>query len=155
MLRKYLIIVIAVCFQLSGCSVLSILDSKKPVLDWKGLVVVTSEGANSNSALSFDVVFVFDDASLNLVSGLSASKWFASKIDLAKTFPKTLSYRSWEFVPGQTLEIPSAVFGPQRAVGVFIFCDYLVPGDHRQRVDQFRNGMIIQLNSREFTVSPQ
>jgi type VI secretion system protein len=124
-------------------------------LDWKGMTVVAAEGANLNTPVALDVVLLRDDASLGLVSALSASKWFSTRVDLAKTFPEGLSYQSMEIVPSQTLKLPASAFGAGRVVGVMLFADYLTPGEHRVRVDQMQGEILVQLGTRSFSVSAQ
>jgi type VI secretion system protein len=145
--------------SLSACGSLSsvgnFFGAKGSRLDWSGLTVVAAEGANQNTPVALDVVLLRDEASLAMVSALSASKWFSSRSDLAKTFPEGLSYRSLEIVPGQTLKLPASAFGASRLVGVMLFADYLTPGEHRMRVDQLQGDILVQLGARSFTVSAQ
>ena len=138
---------------LSACSVVSFFTEKGNRVDWSGLTVVAAEGANLNTAVALDLVFVRDDATLALLSAMPASKWFASRTDLAKTFPEGLSYRSMEVAPGQTFKLGANAFGPSRVVAVLMFADYLTPGEHRMRVDQLRGDLVVQLGARTFTVS--
>ena len=163
-MMKFLKIVLLVGMMgvLPACSALATLTNvasfftvKGSRLDWNGLTVVAAEGANLNTPVALDVVLLRDDASLGMVSALSASKWFSSRTDLAKTFPEGLSYRSVEIVPGQTLKLPAATFGGSRLVGVMVFADYLTPGEHRVRVDQLQGDILVQLGARSFSVSSQ
>lgn len=148
--------------SLSACAALNAINSvasffevKGNRLDWSGLTVVASEGANLNTPVALDVVLLRDDAALGTVSALSASKWFSARSDLAKTFPVGLSYRSMEIAPGQTLKLPADAFGASRVVGVMLFADYLTPGEHRMRVDQLQGEILVQLSARAFSVSAQ
>ena len=147
---------------LSACGALGVINSvgnffttKGSRLDWKAMTVVASEGANLNTPVALDVVLLRDDATLAMVSALSAAKWFSSRSDLAKTFPEGLGYRSMEIAPGQTLKLPASAFGASRLVGVIIFADYLTPGEHRVRVDQMQGDILVQLGARSFSVSAQ
>lgn len=143
--------------SLSACgtigSVASFFTAKGSRLDWNGMTVIAAEGANLNTPVAVDVVLLRDDAALGMVSALSASKWFSSRTDLAKTFPEGLSYRSMEIAPGQTLKLPADAFGASRVVGVMLFADYLTPGEHRVRVDQMHGEILVQLGARAFSVS--
>jgi type VI secretion system protein len=142
---------------LAGCS--SIASVAKLVipngnrLDWSGLTVIASPDANLNTPVALDIVQVHDEATLALVSSLPASKWFASRADLAKTFPEGLSIRSLEVTPAMTIKLPASVFAPSRQIGVFIFADYLTAGEHRARVDQLRGDILVRLDPRSFSVS--
>lgn len=148
--------------SLSACGALGVINSvgnfftvKGNRLDWKGMTVVAAEGANLNTPVALDVVLLRDDATLGMVSALSASKWFSSRSDLAKTFPEGLSYQSMEIAPSQTLRLPASAFGASRLVGVILFADYLTPGEHRVRVDQMQGDILVQLGARSFSVSAQ
>lgn len=124
-------------------------------LAWDGFSIYATSDANLNSPVALDVVLLKDEASLTMVSGLPASKWFAARAELAKTFPQSLKYRSIEIAPGQTLRVPVSEFGSGRVTAVMIFADYLTPGEHRVRVDQLQGEMLVQLGARAFTVTAQ
>lgn len=150
-------LIILVLGSLSACSTISsvagFFTAKGSRLDWNGMTVIASEGANLNTPVALDVVLLRDEATLGMVSTLPASKWFSSRADLAKTFPEGLSYRSMEIVPGQTLKLPADAFGASRVVGVLLFADYLTTGEHRVRVDQMQGEILVQLGARSFSVS--
>lgn len=148
--------------SVSACGALGVINKvgdfftvKGNRLDWKGMTVVAADGANLNTPVALDVVLLRDDATLGMVSALSASKWFASRADLSKTFPEGLNFQSMEIAPGQTLKLPASTFGASRLVGVLIFADYLTPGEHRVRVDQMQGDILVQLGARSFSVSAQ
>lgn len=122
-------------------------------LDWSGLTVIAAPDANLNTPVALDVVQVRDEATLALVSALPAAKWFASRADLAKTFPEGLSIHSLEVTPAMTIKLAASAFAPSRQMGVFIFADYLTPGEHRARVDQLQGDILVRLGPRSFTVS--
>jgi type VI secretion system protein len=124
-------------------------------LAWNGFSIYSTSDANLNSPVALDVVVLRDDASLNMVSSLPASKWFTSRAELAKTFPQSLTYLSLEMAPGQTLRVPVSEFGVGRVTAVMIFADYLTPGEHRIRVDQLQGELLVQLGARAFTVTAQ
>lgn len=127
---------------------------------WPEMTVVAAPDANLNSPVALDLVFIreADVAMVEKVSALPAAKWFASRVELVKTFPAAISYKSWELAPGQTLKVPSIVFdsfGSPRVVAVFLFADYLTPGDHRLRAEQLQKHIIVQLGPKDFTVTTE
>ena len=150
-LMSLLLVSLSACGTLG--SVAGFFTAKGSRLDWNGMTVIAAEGANLNTPVALDVVLLRDEATLGMVSALSASKWFSSRADLVKTFPEGLSYRSVEIAPGQTLKLAPDAFGASRVVGVMLFADYLTPGEHRVRVDQMRGEILVQLGARAFTVS--
>lgn len=124
-------------------------------LDWDGVTILAANDANLNSPVALDVVLLKDEASLNLLTTLPATKWFASRGELEKTFPQVISYKSFEVVPGQTLRVAATEFGSARVAGVLMYADYLTPGEHRIRVDQLQGAVSVQLGTRDFTVTAQ
>jgi type VI secretion system protein len=122
-------------------------------LDWSGVTVIAAPDANLNTPVALDIVQVRDEATLALVSGLPAAKWFASRADLIKTFPEGLGIKSLEVTPGMTVKLGAGDFAPSRQVGVFIFADYLTAGEHRARADQLKGDILVRLGSRSFSVT--
>jgi type VI secretion system protein len=122
-------------------------------LEWDGLTVVAAPDANLNTPVALDVVQVRDDATLAVISAMPASKWFASRADLAKAFPDGLSIQSLEVPPGMTVKLAASAFAPVRQIGVYVFADYLTPGEHRAKVDQLQGDIVVRLDARSFTVS--
>lgn len=148
---------LALCLSLlGGCgtvnSVMNLIGFKGTRLAWKEVVIDAAEGANQNSPVAIDIVFALDEASIDRLTALTASKWFSTRADLIRTFPGTVSYKSWELTPGQTLRLPGSTFGSPNVVAVFVFADYLAPGEHRVRVEQLQNGIIVQLGAKGFSV---
>ena len=153
-----------VLVNLTACGVLdsivpkAVMDFVAPKgnkLAWSGISIRAAGDANLNSPVALDIVMLKDDASLNMVAGLSAAKWFATRAELAKTFPQGLTYRSIEVTPGQTLRLPASEFGSVRVSAAMIFADYLTPGEHRVRVDQMQGDVLVQLGAQAFTVVSQ
>ena len=148
---------LALCVSLlGGCgtvnSVMNLIGFKGTRLAWNEVVIDAAEGANQNSPVAVDIVFALEEASIERLTALTASKWFSTRADLQRTFPGTISYKSWELTPRQTLRLPGSTFGSPNVVAVFVFADYLAPGEHRVRVEQLQNGIIVQLGTRGFSV---
>ena len=138
--------------SLSACGVTNLLP-KGNRLDWSGLSVLAAEGANLNTPVALDIVFLRDEATFALISKLPASQWFASRKDLVKTSPGGMSYLSMEIKPGQTLKFSTKSFDSARLAGAIVFADYLTPGEHRMRIDQLEGDLLMQLDERAFSVS--
>ncbi|MBX3585773.1 MAG: hypothetical protein KF796_03935 [Ramlibacter sp.] len=143
---------------LGGCGVvgkmMNLVGFKGTRLAWKEVVISATQGANQNTPVAVDIVLVMEQGAIEKLSALSASRWFASRTDLLKTFPGEFSFQSWEVTPGQTLRLPGATFGSPSVLTVFVFADYLAPGEHRIRVDDLQNGIMIALAPLGFSVSP-
>ena len=123
-------------------------------LSWKTVVIAAGDGANLNSPVAVDIVVVFEETAVEKIVALPAAKWFQTRADMLRTFPGTFAYKSWEVSPGQTLRLRGDMFGTPSVVGVFVFADFLTPGEHRMKVEQLQDGIIIELGSRGFSISP-
>lgn len=164
-LTKYFSL-IALSVLLSGCGVFDyVVEKTKGTVEyvfpagsklaWDSFSIAAAADANLNSPIAVDVVFLKDEASFNLVAALAADKWFITRVDLQKTFPKSLSYRSFELVPGQTLLMPESEFSSIRTAAVVLFANYLTPGEHRMRADQLKGDVLVQLGPQTFTLNGQ
>jgi hypothetical protein len=134
-LLKYFLLAL-VLTNLVACGVL---DYVMP----KGLMEFVSPKGNK---LSWDGV---------TMSTLPAVKWFATRGEMEKTYPQSVIYKSFEVAPGQTLRIAASDLGSGRVSGVMMYADYLTPGEHRIRVDQLQGAVLVQLGTRDFTVTAQ
>ena len=137
-------------WQLAGCAMLGFSGTR---VDWSEVTLSAAPGANQNSPVAVDVVMVLDEAMMGRLAELPAAKWFGARADLQKTFPQSLSYRSWELVPGQTLRVPGATFGSPRVAGVFIFANYATPGAHRLRVEDLKGAIAARFDIQSFDVT--
>jgi len=147
---------LAVSVLLQGCgsggSMFKGLLPTGSYLSWNNVTLVAEDDANLNSAIAVDVVMLHDEETLGLLQNMPATKWFASRDDLLKTFPKGLSFQTAELVPGQTLQLKLDMFQQKRQVGTLVFANYLTPGEHRVRVDFLKGQVLIQLSTKSFTV---
>jgi type VI secretion system protein len=141
---------LCVAASLASCGMLGLKGQK---VSWDEVTLSASDDVNNNSPVAVDVVLITDDAMLQRLAELPASKWFAGRADLASTFPKSIRYRSWEVVPGQRLEVSGETFAGPRVAAAFVFANYPGPGAHRVRIEQFSGRMVVQLDSNAFSVS--
>lgn len=143
----------------SGCGAIDVIKDafipRIPKVEIGDIQVLSDPGANLNTALQFEIVFVKDPDLLKKLSELSASKWFELREDLRKTYPGGFESMEWELVPGQDVRLPSEEFKDKRALAVLIYANYLTPGEHRARIDSYRQGAVIRLLPRGFTVAPR
>ena len=122
-------------------------------VDWSELTLSAASNANQNSPVAVDVVMVLDEAMLARVTELTAAKWFGARADLQKTFPRSLSYLSWELVPGQTIRVPASAIGSPRVAAVLVFANYTTPGANRVRVEDLKGAVIARFDIQSFDVS--
>lgn len=121
-------------------------------LDWKGMTVIAQPDANLNTPVAIDLVFIRDVVTFEKLSILPATRWFATRKDLQKTYPESLTVRSWELVPRQILQLTDQEIGSPRVAGVLIFADYLSAGEHRAQLPNIRDSFMIDLGATDFTV---
>jgi type VI secretion system protein len=136
--------------QLAACG--SLLPKGTRVA-WSELTLSAAPNANQNSPVAVDVVMVLDDAMLARLAELPAAKWFGARADLQKTFPQSLSYLSWELVPGQTIRVPASAFGSPRVSAVLVFANYTTPGAHRARVEDLKGAVAARFDIQSFDVT--
>jgi type VI secretion system protein len=142
---------------LSGCGTIDAIKGaifpRVPKVEIAEIQVLTDPGANLNTALEFEIVLVKDPDLLKKLSELPAAKWFELREDLRKTYPGGFESMKWELVPGQDLRLPSEEFKDKRALAVLVYANYLTPGEHRARIDNYKEGAVIRLLPRGFTVA--
>lgn len=107
--------------------------------------------ANDDTPVRVQLVVVRDDELAKTVGTLSAARWFATRDQMRADFPATLETAQWELVPGQTVRIGRLPFRRRGARALFVFADYLAPGDHRARADPWTRATV-ELGERDFTV---
>lgn len=142
---------------LSGCGLVGAVSS--PVFQVEAVQVHATPNANNNSATRLDMVFVYEEAAVDMLQSLSAAEWFDRKRQFMLDFPEGIGIRSWEVVPATSLdqeEVPDSLLenkSGDKAVAAFVFADYLSPGAHRARLET-RRGIRIELGRDDFTLTP-
>lgn len=126
--------------------------TKAALGDKLNVKVDISENANTNSPIALDVVLVYDEALLKQLIKMPSGEWFEKREQIARdhTRGEGLDYWTWEFVPGQNVETQILPIKP-KAKGGIVFANYYTPGEHRFRIDPFKD-LIIHLNEKVFTV---
>lgn len=157
--RGLALVLVLLSVALSGCGAVDwVKDAffpRIPKVEIGDIQVLTDPGANLNTALEFEIVLAQDPDALKKLSELTAAKWFELREDMRKTYPGGFESMKWELVPGQDLRLPSEKFKDKRAMAVLVFANYLTPGEHRARIDNYREGAVIHLQARGFTVAPR
>lgn len=157
MITRRLFFVPWVAGALGGCGVVgdlaqSLSTSRQRAVapDWGQLVLSATADANGRSPVAVDIVFIKDPALLDVLTATPAAKWFATRIDVERTFPSALSVLSHEVVPRQSLRIERKTLAAQAAMAVLVFASYPTPGDHRVRLRLDAQGYLIELGARGF-----
>lgn len=93
------------------------------------LHVAISSAANQNSPVAVDLLLIRDKSFLKAAQALSASDWFAKKLQFQRQFPRAMEVKSWEWVPGQSIA-PVTFAVPVDAQGAMMFANYASAGPH-------------------------
>lgn len=120
---------------------------------WKSLTLRAADDANSNSAVAVDVVLVKDQAVLDSLLAMPASKWFATRAELQRTFPEALTVYPYELVPAQTIRLNDKKWSDQKAWAALVFAGYANAGEHRARLLLNASGYVVQLNAQGFVAN--
>ncbi len=142
--------VLSGCSLVSGASALLGLGPKPVEPEWKTLALQASDDANDNSALAVDVVLVRDAAVLESLLAMPASKWFATRADLRRTFPEALTVYSYEIVPSQNIRLSDKLWRSEKGWAALVYASYATPGDHRARLLLSASGYVVRLGAQGF-----
>ncbi len=147
---------VCIALQLTACSlpkVPNFIDFRNSKVAWDQVTLTAASNANRNSPVALDIVFITDEAVAEKIVDLPSSKWFSARADLLKTYPKTLSYKSWELVPGQVLNVETASLEAPRVTAALIFADYSTPGTHRVKLEDFKGRLVVRMDADDVAVS--
>lgn len=153
------VLVLGLACVLPGCGITATvrgmlgLDPKPVEPDWKSLALRTDDDANGNSAVAVDVVLVKETAMLESLLTMSASKWFATRSDLRKSFPEAMTVFSYELAPSQSIKLSSKLWDGQKAWAALVFASYPTPGEHRARMLLNTAGYVVQLRAQNFSAN--
>ncbi len=145
---------------LNGCSAVSgafsavtgvFSSAPRPVTpDWKTLVFLADDQVNQNSPIAVDLVLAREQAVVDALQAMPASRWFASRGDIERSFPQGLAVTRMELVPGQSMRLTPETFAAAKVLAAFVFADYPVSGEQRERLLLDARGYLIQLGARGF-----
>jgi len=116
------------------------------------LWVHVSPTANNNNPVAVDLVLVRDKKLQQELMKMSASEWFERRHQIQLDYPKEtdLDAGSWEWVPGQTVQLEQIPVR-REIVGGVIFARYFTQGPHRVILDP-RKHILIKLGEHDITV---
>lgn len=134
-------------------SVTGLFSEKPKPPSWRKVVFDATADANLNTPVAVDIVFVRDAEMIATLSGTPASKWFASRNDMARSFPQSLSVLKLEVVPKQTLVVTERQLQQYEGLAAILFADYATPGEHRQRLNMKAKSLVIRLGPRGFNAT--
>lgn len=124
--------VCAVCFAVILISSSCIRPGLRPQLR---LAVNVAPDVNRNQPIAVDFIEIDDKDLSKDLAKMTAADWFQKREQIKQDFPntKSISVRSWEWVPGQVVpDIKVAMRRPPRLI--LVFANYSSPGPHRAAI---------------------
>jgi predicted component of type VI protein secretion system len=109
--------------------------------------------ANNGNPVALDLLLVSDKELLKQLQGMSAGEWFEKRAQIILDHPRadTLVVSSWEWVPGQVIQLNEVKVAPEVRAAV-IFANYFNPGEHRAVLDPHKD-VRIKLGESKLEVS--
>jgi type VI secretion system protein len=126
-----LLLVCASAVLTSGCF------WRRPPVRTNEFTLRTAPTVNDNRPIAVAAVMVYDRNVLTTVSKMTAAQWFATREQLLNDSPNGLEERDWELVPGSQVRLAPLPF-PHKGLGLFVFANYAGPGEHRARLDDWK-----------------
>lgn len=140
-----------VSFIIAACALLSSgCFWRHAPITTRDFTIRTSPSANDNRPIAVAAVMVYDRTVLATVEKMTAAQWFATREQLRNDSPNGVDERDWELVPGSQLRLSPLPF-PRKGLGLFVFANYSGPGEHRVRLDTWREPAIT-LGDRTLTI---
>ncbi|MDT7687893.1 MAG: type secretion system protein [Acidobacteriota bacterium] len=98
--------------------------------------VQVSPHANGGNPVALDLLLVSDKELLKQLQGMTAGEWFEKRAQIILDHPQVgaLVVSSWEWVPGQVIQLNEVKVAPEVRAAV-IFANYFNPGEHRAVLD--------------------
>lgn len=112
-----------------------------------------AQGANQDSPIAVDLVYVFDPQLVPQLTQMTAHDWFDKKSQVRQAFPNGFNVTSIEVVPGQKGPVEAVSPKASQAVAAFVFANYASAGTHRARVDGLER-FFIALGDKDFVILP-
>ena len=116
------------------------------------LYVDVRDSANEDTPIALDLVIVNNDELLKGLLNMTAGEWFKKRDQIKRDFIEggSLNCMSWEWAPERRI-LEYSVQKVPKAKAIMIYANYNTIGEHRFRVDPFKN-IKITLSENEFLV---
>lgn len=140
---------------LTACSAISsLLPGHQATTRLSSVRVAAPPGANLNSAIRLDLVFVYANADVAMLPKTSPD-WFAQKAALQNGLGKAMDVVSLQVPPAMVIDPVKLPDKGGKAIAVYVFADYLSKdGQARSDITQFRHA-VIWLAATQVTVTEQ
>jgi type VI secretion system protein len=146
-----LVLLLILPIFLSSCG--AVIFTRKVFGETLDMEVKVADVANDEYPLAMEVVYVYDEELLKTLLQMSAKQWFEKRNQLKNDFPDDSGFESWEweFTPGQEEMLHLPLRGGIE--GGIIFVNYFNEGQHRVRIQPFRD-VKVRLDYSDFKVDP-
>ncbi|HXZ00144.1 MAG TPA: hypothetical protein VEI03_09100 [Stellaceae bacterium] len=135
---------------LAGCGIFS---SATPTIKSRSVEIEVAQGANQDSPIAIDIVYVYDPQLVTQLTQMTAHDWFLKRGQIRQAFPSGFDLTSFELVPGQKGPVETIPSASTDAIAAFVFADYAADGTHRARIDAIEH-VLIALGDKDFVVQP-
>lgn len=127
---------------LTGCGAVNKLLGRSPTTALSSLRVAAPPGANLNSAVQLDIVFLYDSASTAMLPQTSP-EWFAQKTALLNGLAQAIDVVHLEVPPAQVIDAVALPKRAGKAVVVYAYANYLTKeGQVRVDLTRFRRAVV-------------
>jgi type VI secretion system protein len=118
------------------------------------VAVNVAPDANRNQPIAVDLVEIDDKDLSKELAKMTAADWFQKREQIEQDFPrsKSVSIRSWEWVPGEVVpDIKIPMRRPPRSI--VVFAKYSTPGPHRAALAA-NKPVVLQLAREDMKAAP-
>lgn len=140
---------------LSGCSTIAnLLPGHQKTTSLSSLRVAAPPGANLNSAVALDIVFVYDTTSAAMLPK-SGPEWFAQKTALQSGLGRNIDVVSLQVPPATVIDPVTLPSKAGKAIAVYGFANYQAKdGQARSDITAYRHA-VVWLAATQITVTEQ
>ena len=127
---------------LAGCGAVNKLLGRAPTTTLSNVRVAAPPGANLNSAVQLDIVFLYDSAGAAMLPQTSP-EWFGQKTALLNGLGQAIDVVHLEVPPAQVIDPVPLPKRAGKAVGVYAYANYLTKeGQARADLTKFRHAVV-------------
>jgi type VI secretion system protein len=139
----------------SGCgTIANLLPGHQKTTSLSSLRVAAPPGANLNSAVLLDIVFVYDATSVAMLPK-SGPEWFAQRAALLSGLGKNIDVVSLQVPPATVIDPVALPSKAGKAIAVYSFANYQAKdGQARSDITAYRHA-VVWLAATQITVTEQ
>jgi hypothetical protein len=111
--------------------------------------VVATEDVNLDSAITMDLVVIYDKELLNTLNKMTSEQYYGAIGQIRRDNDTLLDIWRWEMVPNQVLENYDPVFDTEKTWGILVFADYKTQGAHRAGIGKDVAEVVVTLGKKD------